>query len=70
MTDAVGIALDDNACTFVVRDPRNMDYALINTRSLQIQQITEEQAQTAAEEQRDEIQSRTDGSPREEIIPE
>lgn len=48
MTDAVGVALDDNACTFVIRDPRNMDYALINTRSLEITPISKEQAERGA----------------------
>ncbi|MEE0653730.1 ABC transporter ATP-binding protein [uncultured Bifidobacterium sp.] len=47
-TDMVAVALDDNACTFAIRDPRNMDYALINTRVMQIEPITEEEAQAVA----------------------
>ncbi len=43
-TDMVAVALDENACTFVVRDPRNADYALINNRSLAITPISEEEA--------------------------
>ena len=43
-TDMVAVALDDNACTFVVRDAQNTDYALINNRSLAITPITEEEA--------------------------
>lgn len=43
MTDAVAVALDDNACTFVIRDPRNTNYALINNRSLSITQVSEQE---------------------------
>ncbi|UBZ03396.1 ABC transporter ATP-binding protein [Bifidobacterium pseudolongum] len=65
MTDAVAVALDDNACTFVIRDPRNTNYALINNRSLSITQVSELEAQAAAEAQRAELDARTaDGSPR------
>lgn len=40
MTDAVAVALDDNACTFVIRDEKNVDsYALINDRSLAFTEI-------------------------------
>ncbi len=46
------MALDDNACTFVIRDPRNTNYELINNRSLSITQVSEQDAHT------------TDGSPR------
>lgn len=35
-TDAVGVALDDNACDFAIRDERNSDYALISDRALQL----------------------------------
>ncbi|WP_411897105.1 polysaccharide ABC transporter ATP-binding protein [Bifidobacterium tissieri] len=35
-TDMVAVAVDERACTFVIRDPRNWDYALINNRSLKI----------------------------------
>ncbi|WP_026645471.1 ABC transporter ATP-binding protein [Bifidobacterium sp. AGR2158] len=52
MTDAVAVALDDNACTFVIRDPRNTNYALINNRALSITPISEQEAETAAAEQR------------------
>lgn len=52
-TDMVAVALDDNACTFAVRDPRNMDYALINTRAMQIEPISKEQAEQSAAGQYD-----------------
>ena len=69
MTDAVAVALDDNACTFVIRDPRNTNYALINNRSLSITQVSEQEAQAAAKAQRAELDARTaDGSPRAEHI--
>lgn len=51
MTDAVAVALDDNACTFVIRDPRNTNYALINNRSLSITPISEQDAKQAAAQQ-------------------
>ncbi len=42
MTDAVAVALDDNACTFVVRDSRNTsNYALLSDRAMTITQIPE-----------------------------
>lgn len=41
MTDAVAVALDDNACTFVIRDSRNRNYALLSDRALMITQIEE-----------------------------
>lgn len=41
MTDAVAVALDDNACTFVIRDSRNRNYALLSDRALTITQIEE-----------------------------
>ena len=52
MTDAVAVALDDNACTFAIRDPRNSNYALINNRALYIKPISEEEAEDAAAEQK------------------
>ena len=52
MTDAVAVALDDNACTFVIRDPRNTNYALINNRALSITPISEQEAEAGAAEQR------------------
>ncbi|MDY5040158.1 MAG: ABC transporter ATP-binding protein [Bifidobacterium animalis] len=48
MTDAVGVALDDNACTFAIRDPRNTNYALLNNRVLAIDPISRQEAQQAA----------------------
>lgn len=61
MTDAVAVALDDNSCTFAVRDSRNMDYALINVRAMQIDPISEQTANATAamqnEERVDEEQS-------------
>jgi len=41
MTDAVAVALDDNACTFVIRYSRNRNYALLSDRALMITQIEE-----------------------------
>lgn len=42
MTEAVAVALDDNACTFVVRDSRNTsNYALLSDRAMTIEQIPE-----------------------------
>lgn len=38
-TDAVGVAIDDNACSFVIRDDRNREYALLSDRALMIKQI-------------------------------
>lgn len=35
-TDMVAVATGQNACSFVVRDPRNTDYALISDRVLKI----------------------------------
>lgn len=39
MTDAVGVALDDNACSFVIRDARNGEYALLSDRAMTITAI-------------------------------
>lgn len=36
ITDAVGVAVDDNACNFVVRNSRNREYALLSDRALTI----------------------------------
>lgn len=45
MTDAVAVALDDNACTFVVRDKRNTsNYALLSDRAMTIVPISPEEA--------------------------
>lgn len=41
MTDAVAVALDENACTFVIRDARNRNYALLSDRAMTIAQIDE-----------------------------
>ncbi|NEG90194.1 ABC transporter ATP-binding protein [Bifidobacterium aerophilum] len=38
-TDMVAVAVDDNACTFVIRDDRNRDYALLSDRAMTIKQI-------------------------------
>jgi ABC-2 type transport system ATP-binding protein len=35
-TDAVGVALDENSCSFAIRNARNRDYALLNDRALTI----------------------------------
>ncbi|WP_307998051.1 ATP-binding cassette domain-containing protein [uncultured Bifidobacterium sp.] len=37
-TDLLAVAIDDNACTFAIRDPRNRDYALLNDTALTITQ--------------------------------
>ncbi|MBW3091133.1 polysaccharide ABC transporter ATP-binding protein [Bifidobacterium miconisargentati] len=40
ITDAVAVALDDNACEFVIRDPRNTkNYALLSDRAMHITQL-------------------------------
>ena len=39
MTDAVAVAIDDNACTFVIRDDRNRNYALLSDRAMTIKPI-------------------------------
>lgn len=40
MTEAVAVALDDNSCTFIVRDSRNTsNYALLSDRAMTIMQI-------------------------------
>jgi ABC-2 type transport system ATP-binding protein len=40
-TDAVGVALDANACNFVIRDANNGDYALLNDSAIRITQLTD-----------------------------
>ncbi|MBT1182279.1 ABC transporter ATP-binding protein [Bifidobacterium sp. CP2] len=45
-TDMVAVAVDDNACTFVIRDNRNRDYALLSDRALTIKQIDEPEIAT------------------------
>lgn len=52
LTDAVAVAVDDNACTFVIRDSRNTNYALINNRVLQITPVSQNSAEQNAQEQR------------------
>nr|WP_239512671.1 ABC transporter ATP-binding protein [Bifidobacterium avesanii] len=41
-TDLVAVAIDDNACTFVIRDERNRDYALLSDRAMTITPTAEE----------------------------
>ena len=41
-TDLVAVAVDENACTFVIRDPHLRDYALLNDKAMQITQIDEQ----------------------------
>lgn len=41
-TDLVAVAIDDNACTFAIRDPRNRDYALLNDTAMMITQTDAE----------------------------
>ena len=38
-TDAVGVALDENACSFAIRNNRNEDYALLSQRALKIRPV-------------------------------
>ena len=38
-TDMVAVAIDANACEFVISDPRNSDYALLSDRAMQIRQV-------------------------------
>lgn len=40
-TDAVGVAVDENACTFVIRDDRNREYALLSDRAMTFVQVSE-----------------------------
>ena len=44
-TDAVGVALDDNACSFVIRDNRNREYALLSDRALTIEPLDDSQVE-------------------------
>ena len=44
-TDAVGVALDDNACSFVIRDDRNREYALLSDRALTIEPLDDSQVE-------------------------
>ena len=37
-SDAVGVAVDDNACNFVIRDDSNREYALLSDRAMMITQ--------------------------------
>lgn len=39
-TDLLAVAVDANACTFVIRDSRNRDYALLSDRAMTIKQIS------------------------------
>ncbi len=39
-TDLLAVAVDANACTFVIRDDRNRDYALLSDRALTIKQVS------------------------------
>ncbi|EFA22928.1 polysaccharide ABC transporter ATP-binding protein [Bifidobacterium gallicum] len=58
MTDAVGVALDDNACTFSIRDKANPNsYALLSDRALEFTEITCEQAESGAAQQREAFQN-------------
>ena len=41
-TDMVAVATGENACSFVIRDPRNTDYALISDRALRISPAKDE----------------------------
>ncbi|NEG54852.1 ABC transporter ATP-binding protein [Bifidobacterium platyrrhinorum] len=38
-TEAVGVAVDENACTFVIQDDRNREYALLSDRALTFTQV-------------------------------
>ena len=39
-TDLLAVAVDANSCTFVIRDSRNRDYALLSDRAMTIKQIS------------------------------
>lgn len=39
ITDAVAVALDENACDFVIRDSRNTEYALLSDRAMTMQPL-------------------------------
>ncbi|WP_391495989.1 ABC transporter ATP-binding protein [Gardnerella swidsinskii] len=39
-TDLLAVAVDANACTFVIRDSRNRDYALLSDRAMTIKQVS------------------------------
>lgn len=39
-TDLLAVAVDANACTFVIRDDRNRDYALLSDRAMTIKQVS------------------------------
>ena len=43
-TDLLAVAVDANACTFVIRDDRNRDYALLSDRALTIKQVSDSAA--------------------------
>ncbi|KFI67192.1 ABC transporter ATP-binding protein [Bifidobacterium magnum] len=53
MTDAVGVAIDDNSCTFVIRDKRNGNYALLSDRALEFTEISKKEAEEGAALQRE-----------------
>lgn len=42
-TDLVAVAIDANSCSFVVRNPRNRQYALLSDRALQFVPVTSEE---------------------------
>lgn len=44
-TDAVGVALDENSCSFAIRDNRNREYALLSDRVLKITPVDETQVE-------------------------
>ena len=39
-TDLLAVAVDANACTFVIRDSHNRDYALLSDRAMMIKQVS------------------------------
>ena len=39
-TDLLAVAVDANACTFVIRDSHNRDYALLSDRAMTIKQVS------------------------------
>lgn len=50
-TDAVGVAIDDRACDFVIRDNENAEYALINNRALEISPVSAQDVTIVSQEE-------------------
>ena len=57
MTDAVGVALDQNACDFAIRNKRNGDYALLNDSAVRFTVANPDDNTIAVEGDDDELSS-------------